>query len=134
IEGTTLQDVLRIREGAERKRVALEPARAARVTIAVCEGLAAAHAAGVVHRDLKPANILIENTGRVVLTDFGIARALTDDAGRTQGLVGTPLYMSPEQVSGMPVDTRTDIYAVGLMLFEMLTGALPFVGDASASS
>jgi len=134
IEGTTLQDVLRVREDGERRRVALEPARAARVLLAVCEGLAAAHAAGVVHRDLKPANILIENTGRVVLTDFGIARALTDEAGRTQGLVGTPLYMSPEQVSGKPVDTRTDVYAVGLMLYEMLTGALPFAGDPGRGS
>ncbi|WAS93107.1 serine/threonine-protein kinase [Nannocystis punicea] len=133
IEGTTLQDVLRVREDGERRRLALEPARTARVMLAVCEGLAAAHAAGVVHRDLKPANILIENTGRVVLTDFGIARALTDEGGRTQGLVGTPLYMSPEQVSGKPVDTRTDVYAVGLMLFEMLTGALPFAGEARAS-
>ncbi|MCY1066880.1 protein kinase [Nannocystis sp. RBIL2] len=133
IEGTTLQDVLRVREDGERRRLALEPARTARVMLAVCEGLAAAHAAGVVHRDLKPANILIENTGRVVLTDFGIARALTDEGGRTQGLVGTPLYMSPEQVAGKPVDTRTDVYAVGLMLFEMLTGALPFAGDGRAS-
>ncbi|MDC0721936.1 serine/threonine-protein kinase [Nannocystis bainbridge] len=133
IEGTTLQDVLRVREDGERRRLALEPARTARVMLAVCEGLAAAHAAGVVHRDLKPANILIENTGRVVLTDFGIARALTDEGGRTQGLVGTPLYMSPEQVSGKPVDTRTDVYAVGLMLFEMLTGTLPFAGEARAS-
>ena len=130
IEGTTLQDVLRVREGEERRRVALEPARAARIAMAVCDGLAAAHAAGVVHRDLKPANILIENTGRVVLTDFGIARALQDDGSKTQGLVGTPLYMSPEQVSGLPIDVRTDIYAVGLMLFEMLTGSLPFAGDS----
>jgi TolB-like protein/tetratricopeptide (TPR) repeat protein len=134
IEGTTLQDVLRVREGGERRRVALEPARAARVILAVCEGLAAAHAAGVVHRDLKPANILIESTGRVVLTDFGIARALTDEGGRTQGLVGTPLYMAPEQISGQPVDTRTDVYAVGLMLFEMLTGALPFAGESPLSA
>lgn len=130
IEGTTLQDVLRVREGEARRRLALEPARAARIAMAVCDGLAAAHAAGVVHRDLKPANILIENTGRVVLTDFGIARALADDGGRTQGLVGTPLYMAPEQVSGQPVDVRTDIYAVGLMLFEMLVGSLPFAGDS----
>lgn len=130
IEGTTLQDVLRVREGEVRRKLALEPARAARIAVSVCDGLAAAHAAGVVHRDLKPANILIENTGRVVLTDFGIARALQDDGSKTQGLVGTPLYMAPEQVSGLPVDVRTDIYAVGLMLFEMLTGSLPFAGDS----
>ena len=134
IAGSTLQDVLRVQEDGERRRVQLEPARAARIAMAVCDGLAAAHAAGVVHRDLKPANILIENTGRVVLTDFGIARALSDDGSRTQGLVGTPLYMSPEQVSGLPIDVRTDLYAVGLMLFEMLTGTLPFSGDSALAT
>jgi TolB-like protein/tetratricopeptide (TPR) repeat protein len=134
IEGTTLQDVLRVRDGEERRRLALEPTRAARITLAVCEGLAAAHAAGVVHRDLKPANILIEHTGRVVLTDFGIARTLADDGQRTQGLVGTPMYMSPEQLSGQTIGVHTDLYAVGLMMFEMLVGAPPFAGDSPLSA
>ena len=109
----------------------LAPARAARITLAVCEGLAAAHAAGVVHRDLKPANVLVETGGRVVLTDFGIARSLVDEAARqTQGLTGTPMYMAPEQLSGGAVDARTDLYAVGLMLYEMLTAAMPFSGTS----
>ncbi|MBA3550274.1 MAG: protein kinase, partial [Nannocystis sp.] len=109
----------------------LGPARAARIALAVCEGLSAAHAAEVVHRDLKPANVLIDLNGRVVLTDFGIARALTDEhaGARTQGVVGTPLYMAPEQLSGLAVDQRADIYALGLMLSEMLTGELPFAGQ-----
>ena len=136
VEGTTLQEVLRVRDGeagegeGRRTRQALEPARAARVGLSVCEGLAAAHAAGVVHRDLKPANVLIERSGRVVLTDFGIARTLSDEntGARTQGVVGTPLYMAPEQLSGLPVDVRVDIYAIGLILFEMMTGVLPFAG------
>jgi serine/threonine protein kinase/tetratricopeptide (TPR) repeat protein len=104
--------------------------RAARIALAVSEGLAAAHAAGVVHRDLKPANILVESGGRVVLTDFGIARAVAGEvASRTMGTVGTPMYMAPEQVSGEPVDARADLYAVGLLLFEMLTGEVPFTGE-----
>ena len=138
VEGTTLQDLLRAAVPAgegegegKRRRVALEPARAARVALAVAEGLAAAHAAGVVHRDLKPANVLIERTGRVVLTDFGIARALSDEGAgaRTMGVVGTPLYMAPEQLTGVAVDVRADVYALGLIVFEMLTGALPFAGE-----
>jgi serine/threonine-protein kinase len=137
VEGTTLQELLRARDGEDRRaRVALDPPRAARIALAVCEGLAAAHAAGVVHRDLKPANVLIDRGGRVVLTDFGIARALGDDnaGARTQGVVGTPLYMSPEQLSGVPIDPRADLYAIGLILFEMLTGALPFAGDTPISA
>ncbi len=139
VEGTTLQELLRLRPGegegasgeARSTRQAMEPARAARVGLSVCEGLAAAHAAGVVHRDLKPANVLIERSGRVVLTDFGIARTLAEDntGARTQGVVGTPLYMAPEQLAGLPVDQRADIYAFGLMLFEMVTGVLPFAGQ-----
>ncbi len=124
VEGEDLQALL------SRERP-LAAARAARIALAVCEGLAAAHAAGVVHRDLKPANILVERTGRVVLTDFGIARALAGEASsRTQGMVGTPLYMAPEQISGAEVEARSDLYAAGLLLYEMLTGQPPFTGDA----
>ncbi|WP_395818088.1 protein kinase [Archangium minus] len=125
VEGVDLRSLI-AREGP------LAPARAARVALAVCEGLAAAHSAGVVHRDLKPANVLVEKGGRVVLTDFGIARALVDESARsTQGTAGTPMYMAPEQLSSGEVDARADLYAVGLMLYEMLTAAPPFSGNTS---
>jgi serine/threonine-protein kinase len=125
VEGENLQ-VLLDREGA------LAPARAARIALALCEGLAAAHAAGVVHRDLKPANVLVEAGGRVVLTDFGIARAVAGEASsRTQGLVGTPMYMAPEQLESGDVDARADLYAMGLVLYHLLTGAPPFSGESA---
>ena len=124
VEGEDLQSLLH-------REKALAVARAARIALAVCEGLAAAHAAGVVHRDLKPANVLLENGGRVVLTDFGIARAVAGEASsRTQGMVGTPMYMSPEQLSGAEVTARADLYAAGLLLYEMLTGKPPFTGES----
>ncbi len=124
VEGEDLQTLL----GRERP---LAAPRAARIALAVCEGLVAAHTAGVVHRDLKPANVLVEAGGRVVLTDFGIARAMAGEAAsRTQGMVGTPMYMSPEQLTGGEVETRSDLYAVGLLLYEMLTGEAPFSGDS----
>jgi len=124
VEGEDLQSLLN-------REKPLAVARAARIALGVCEGLAAAHAAGVVHRDLKPANVLVENGGRVVLTDFGIARAVAGEAAsRTQGMVGTPMYMAPEQISGGEVTARSDLYAAGLLLFEMLTGKPPFTGES----
>lgn len=109
-------------------------AEALRIAAEVARGLAAAHAAGVVHRDLKPDNVLLSREGRVVITDFGIARlaegANAGNATRTMGAaIGTPAYMAPEQVEGRELDGRADIYALGVVLFEMLTGELPFVGD-----
>jgi eukaryotic-like serine/threonine-protein kinase len=103
------------------------------VAAGMCAGLVAAHEAGIVHRDLKPDNVLIASDGRVVITDFGIARAVYD-AGRaaTVGLaLGTPAYMAPEQVEGATdLDARTDIYALGAMLYECLTGERPWTGDS----
>jgi eukaryotic-like serine/threonine-protein kinase len=105
-----------------------------RVGAGVCEGLAAAHEAGVAHRDLKPDNVMLTGNDRVVITDFGIARALAQAPSAARsigGAVGTPAYMAPEQVDGAsPVDARADIYSLGVMLFEMLTGALPFEGTS----
>ncbi len=100
------------------------------VASAICAGLEAAHAAGVIHRDLKPDNVLLERGGRVVLTDFGIARAAATDARATAALLGTPAYMAPEQIEGqVPVDARADLYALGAMLFELSTGELPWKGE-----
>src|SRR5262249_7371073 len=95
---------------------------------AVCAGVAAAHAAGVVHRDLKPDNILLAKDGRVVVTDFGIARAAAGDAAVTAGgFVGTPAYMAPEQVEGgVAVDERAAIYPLGAVLCELVTARPPF--------
>ena len=132
VVGKSLADVL-----AERTR--LELVEAIDIAKQIAEGLAAAHAVGVVHRDLKPGNVLIgtskstTDAARVAVTDFGIAVGLVDDVRLTRdhALLGTPAYMAPEQVRGGTVDARTDIYALGLVLYEMLTGALPFDGDTA---
>jgi TolB-like protein/predicted Ser/Thr protein kinase len=102
--------------------------RVAAIGAAVCEALAAAHAAGIVHRDIKPDNVLM-TADRVVVTDFGIARSAPDAALRTGTPMGTPAYMAPEQVLGQALSNRTDLYALGVMLFELLTGQLPWTGD-----
>jgi serine/threonine-protein kinase len=106
-------------------------ARALEIAAAVCAGLGAAHAAGVVHRDLKPDNVLISRGGRVVVTDFGIARALSEGISRAAAsMAGTPAYMAPEQFQGHDGDARTDIYAFGALLYEMLTGEPPWPGGS----
>jgi TolB-like protein len=109
-----------------RGRLPLPADVAAAILAPVAEGVAAAHDAGVVHRDLKPSNILLDRSGRVVVTDFGLARQFDDRSLFSSGLVGTPLYMAPEQVSGGRLGPFTDVYALGLLLYEALTGQLPF--------
>ncbi|MEZ4264176.1 MAG: serine/threonine-protein kinase [Polyangiaceae bacterium] len=108
---------------------------AVRIATCVVRGLEAAHAAGVVHRDLKPDNVMLDGE-RVLITDFGVARALAHgEATRSMGVTGTPAYMAPEQVEGRPdVDGRADFYALGVMLFEMLSGELPFVADSAVAT
>ena len=98
----------------------------------VCEGLAAAHEQGVIHRDLKPQNIMVDKSGRVVVTDFGLAKSL-EHAGLTEAgkILGTPHYMSPEQVKGVVLDERSDIFSLGVILYEMLTGTMPFTGGSA---
>jgi tetratricopeptide (TPR) repeat protein len=96
----------------------------------VCEGLAEAHRLGVVHRDLKPGNIMIDREGNAKIMDFGIARSFSVKGITGAGvMIGTPEYMSPEQVEGKEVDQRSDIYSLGIILYEMLTGQVPFEGD-----
>jgi eukaryotic-like serine/threonine-protein kinase len=100
----------------------------------LCAGLGAAHAVGVMHRDIKPENLILEPTGNAKLMDFGIARPVRRvEAGQTEAgfIVGTPLYLSPEQLQGNPIDTRADIYSAGVVLYEMFTGALPFTAPTA---
>ena len=100
----------------------------------VCEGLAEAHRLGVVHRDLKPSNIMIDKDGSVRIMDFGIARSLETKGITGAGvMIGTPEYMSPEQVEGKQADQRSDIYSLGIILYEAVTGRLPFEGDTPLS-
>jgi serine/threonine protein kinase/tetratricopeptide (TPR) repeat protein len=108
-------------------------ARAIEILTALCDGLQAAHTVGVVHRDLKPENVLVGKQGRIVITDFGVARPIESGSSTvTMGLtVGTPAYMSPEQVEARrDVDHRADIFSLGVLMYELLSGSLPFVGDS----
>jgi eukaryotic-like serine/threonine-protein kinase len=123
LEGTDLAEVLRAGP--------LEPSRAAGIAAQACDALAHAHAAGIVHRDIKPANIILVASGRVKVTDFGIARALGDTTLTATGSVlGTAHYLAPEQASGSGAGAAVDQYAMGVMLYEMLTGEVPFSGDS----
>lgn len=122
VPSITLRDLL-----AERGRITAE--QSLDVLEAVLAGLAAAHRAGIVHRDLKPENILLAHDGRIKIGDFGLARAATANTATGKALLGTIAYLSPELVTRGIADTRSDIYAVGIMLFEMLTGTQPFTGD-----
>jgi serine/threonine protein kinase/tetratricopeptide (TPR) repeat protein len=100
----------------------------------VAEGLAEAHKLGIIHRDLKPHNIMIDQEGNAKIMDFGIARSLQGAGTTAEGvIIGTPEYMSPEQVDGRPADARADIYALGVILFEMVTGRVPFEGETPFS-
>ncbi len=125
VDGKTLQDLLRHDE------VTLE--QAIDWTSGVLTALDYSHQQGIVHRDIKPANVMVTTSGAVKVMDFGIARALADTNAtmtQTQAVVGTTQYLSPEQARGEPVDARSDLYSAGCLLFELLTGRRPFVGDS----
>ncbi len=109
----------------------LHPDRAAEIAADVAGALSYAHRHGVVHRDVKPGNVLITEEGTIKVTDFGIARAVNTEESLTQtgAVMGTATYFSPEQAEGMGVDSRSDIYSLGVVIFEMVTGRPPFLGD-----
>ncbi|MFN2643032.1 MAG: PASTA domain-containing protein [Actinomycetota bacterium] len=127
VDGQNLREVL-ASEGT------LSPEVAARIAWQVCSALEHARRAGIVHRDIKPENILITPEGSVKVADFGLARALAESRATQAGIVlGTAAYLSPEQVQGGEVDQRADIYALGIVLYEMLTGVTPFTADSPAA-
>ncbi|MGW7578663.1 protein kinase domain-containing protein [Streptomyces sp. NPDC054765] len=128
VEGRTLSHVL--------KDGALPVAQAVDFTGQVLEALEHSHRHAIVHRDIKPANVMLTGTGRVKVVDFGIAKALSEAATRLTGTgvaVGTPAYLAPEQINGGETDHRTDLYAVGCLLYELLTGRPPYTGDSPFS-
>ena len=129
VEGDTLRDVLR-REGP------LAPERAMALAADICGALDFSHRNGIVHRDVKPGNVMITPQGTVKVMDFGIARAVSDSAATmtsTAAVIGTAQYLSPEQARGEGVDARSDVYSMGCMLYELVTGAPPFTGDSPVS-
>src|SRR4249920_4109948 len=112
----------------------LEPAQAAELLRQTLLALEAAHAQGIVHRDIKPENILVTTGGTVKVADFGLARAYADGkATQAGGVQGTVQYLSPEQIRGEPADPRSDLYSLGIVTYELLTGRLPFTGETAMS-
>ena len=126
VDGVTLRDIVHS-EGP------MPPQRAIEVIADACQALNFSHQHGIIHRDVKPANIMISRTGAVKVMDFGIARALADAGNpvtQTAAVIGTAQYLSPEQARGVKVDARSDVYSLGCVLYEILTGEPPFVGDS----
>ena len=126
VHGRTLRDIVR-------EQGPMTPAQAASTLIPVCEALQVSHDAGIIHRDIKPANIMITNTGAVKVMDFGIARAVNDSTAamtQTAAVIGTAQYLSPEQARGRKAEAASDVYALGCVLYEVITGRPPFEGES----
>jgi eukaryotic-like serine/threonine-protein kinase len=123
LEGRSLKQIIR-EEGP------LDPDRATDITIQVLRAERFAHKRGIVHRDIKPHNVIVDDEGNAKVTDFGIARAGTSDMTETGSILGTAQYLSPEQAQGHPVSARSDLYSTGILLYECLTGRVPFDGDS----
>jgi serine/threonine protein kinase len=126
LDGRTLKDIVR-EEGP------LEPSRAVDLVEQVLRAARFAHKRGIIHRDLKPHNVIVDDEDRAKVTDFGIALAGASDMTETGSIMGTAQYLSPEQAQGQPVDARSDLYSVGIMLYELLTGQVPFDGDSAVA-
>ena len=130
VEGMTLREVLD-------QKTRLSPSLTIHIGMAIASALDAAHASGIVHRDIKPGNILLTQTGRVMLADFGIAKAVNaaeSDLTNQNIMMGTAKYLSPEQVRGKPLDGRADIYSLGLVMYECLAGRVPFIGESDVET
>ncbi|MDR2930987.1 MAG: Stk1 family PASTA domain-containing Ser/Thr kinase [Propionibacteriaceae bacterium] len=129
VVGHTLREILH--DGRK-----LQPVKVLEITQSILKALDYSHRHGIVHRDIKPANVMVTNTGQVKVMDFGIARAVSDTAAsmtQTASVIGTPQYLSPEQIRGETVDRRSDLYSTGCLLYELLTGKPPFEGDSPVS-
>jgi len=124
VEGISLKELIE-------KKGSLEPKTATRYAVQICDALGAAHENNLIHRDIKPQNLLISPDNKIIVTDFGIAKFMNTDITKTLSIVGTAHYISPEQARGSVLDNRTDIYSLGIVIYEMLTGDLPFRGDTS---
>ena len=126
IEGAPLSEVLR--------RGPLDPAKALDIARQISDGVTAAHQLGITHRDIKPANIMLTHAGQVKITDFGLAKCSEESLLTLPGqIIGTPAYMAPEQIRGGTADERSDIWSFGIVLYELLTGSLPFRGENMTS-
>src|SRR4051812_25471456 len=126
VDGRTLKDLVR-------ERGPLPPGVAVDLTIQVLRALGYAHRRGIVHRDVKPQNVILDDEGQAKVADFGIARAGASEMTETGTIVGTVQYLSPEQAQGLPVSPRSDLYSAGIVLYELLTGRVPFDAESPVS-